>query len=106
VARFQDAYEAWIEVPFPIGDANDRLGELHDDVALADTWVAESVVPYFKEKRFVPAVPDVLQELRTLRERAVALGEADGAPEYVTYIDLLANVYQSFLEEGGETGPA
>jgi hypothetical protein len=85
---------------FPIGEAEDSIGVLHDDVALVDTWVAESVVPYAKDGRYVPAVPDVMGELRRLRERATALGTADGAPDYLRYIGLLSAVYEAFLGEG------
>lgn len=52
-----------------------------------------------KDGRFIPASPDVLGELRALRDRANALGDVDGAAEYLRYIDLLSDVYGAFLHE-------
>jgi hypothetical protein len=89
-----------------MGSAEDDLGELHADIALADTWVAESVVTYLKRGTFLPAKIDVLHELKALHIRAIALGNAGGAAEYLQYIDLLSNLYEAFLREGDQTGPA
>jgi len=102
MVTFDEAYDAWMGAPFPIGDAEDGTGVLHDDVALVDTWVAESVVPYVKDGRFIPATPDVLRELRALNDRASALGDVDGAPEYLRYIGLLSDVYDAFLQRRPE----
>jgi hypothetical protein len=99
MVAFREAYDAWMGVPFPSGDAEDSIGDLHDDVALVDTWVAESVVPYVKHGAFIPATPDVLGELQALSERATALGAAGGAPEYLRYIVLLSDLYSGFLRE-------
>jgi hypothetical protein len=96
---FREAHDAWMRAPFPIGDAEDGIGVLHDDVALVDTWVAESVVPYVKDGKFIPASPDVLGELQALSDRAIALGDVDGAPEYLRYIGVLSDVYGAFLQE-------
>ena len=97
VDEFGGAYRTWMDAPFP---AEDEVGVLHDDVALADTRVADSVVPYVKRGVFVPATPTALGTLRALRVRAVALGDAGEATEYLIYIDLLADLYEAFLHEG------
>ena len=99
MGTFREAYEAWMQAPFPIGDAEDQTGVLHDDVALVDTWVAESVVPYIKLGSFVPAKAPLVEELHALSNRASELGDADGAPEYLRYVGLLSDVYGAFLRE-------
>jgi hypothetical protein len=99
VVTFREAYDAWIDVPFPFGDAEDSIGNLHDDVALVDTWVAESVIPYVKYGTYVRAIPDVLKELQALNRRAAAPGIGDGAAEYLQYIVLLSDLYGAFLSE-------
>lgn len=96
-----DAYAAWRREPFPRGGSDDVVGELHADLALADSWVAESIIPFVERQRFVPAQVDVPQELRVIRERAAALGDPDRAREYLRYAELLSDVYGAFLREGG-----
>jgi hypothetical protein len=103
---FQSAYRAWRGRPFPPGSADDAFDELHADLALADSWVAESVVPYVESGTHQPAKVDVLTELSGLRRRAERLepaAEGDDAPlaaDYCQYIDILMNVYTRFLALG------
>jgi hypothetical protein len=100
---FRTAYQAWRERPFPPGSPDDDVDELHADLALADSWVAESVIPYIEDGSHQPANVDVLSELRALRRRAEKL-ETTAKPEesrlavdYRDYIDALAEVYTRFL---------
>jgi hypothetical protein len=76
------------------------LDEVRADLALADTWVAESVIPFVERGQFLPAQVDVLQELRLLRERAATLSSSDRATECQRYAELLSGVYEAFLREG------
>lgn len=103
VGSFGEAYTTWRERPFPAGSSTDALDELHADLALADTWVAESVVPFVERGLKQPAEVDVVGELSKLRDRAVELGSAATgedarlASEYRDYIDLLVRAYTGFL---------
>ena len=103
MSTFAEAFEAWRRVPFPMGSPEDDLDELHADIALADTWVAESVIPFAEQGTFVPAAVDVLHELQALNDRAMRFGETDPVAEYLAYVGLLADVYEAFLREGGQT---
>jgi hypothetical protein len=55
---------------------------LHADLALADTWVTDTVVPSVEHGVGVgqPAQVDVLAELGALRVRAVELASSNDAP--------------------------
>ena len=99
---FEDAYIAWRNQPFPPGSADDSLDELHADLALADAWVADSVIPYVERGIFQPAQLDVIGELGKLRDRAVELrpGEDPSLSDaYRDYSDLLVRVYEGFLSK-------
>jgi hypothetical protein len=103
MVRLQEAYAAWRTEPFPHGGSHDELGELHADLALADTWVAESVIPYVERGVYEPANVDVMSSLAELRARLEALASAGDVgvkasmADYSRYIDLLAEVYEAFL---------
>ena len=103
MGEFEDAYASWRSRPFPPGSTNDSLDELHADLALADTWVAETVIPFVEHGVSDPARIDVVNELRKLRSRAEELGRAsDGeearqAASYRDYFDVLLRVYEGFL---------
>jgi hypothetical protein len=103
MATFADAYEAWRRQPIPRGAADDAVDELHAALVLADSWVAESVIPLVERARFVPAELDVLGELTKMRDRAVALRDPARVTEYLTYIELLTDVYGAFLRERPST---
>jgi hypothetical protein len=98
---FTEAYTAWRSLPFPPGSTEDTLDELHADLALADTWVADSVIPYVERGIYEPAQVDVLDTLRTLRNRAGALRDRGPDPglagRYIKYVDVLLRVYHEFL---------
>lgn len=100
---FEAAYVAWRNRPFPPGSHDDSLDELHADLALADGWVADSVIPYVERGIFQPAQLDVIEELARLRDRAVDLRGAGGEDDptlsdaYRDYADLLLRVYEGFL---------
>jgi hypothetical protein len=108
VAGFEKAYADWRDRRFPPGSANDAVDELHADLALADTWVAEAAVPVMDGREHTPVRVDVSGELRALRKRATALlehvGTADQAlvTSYVDYIDALAAVYESLPPENSD----
>jgi hypothetical protein len=104
MTELDDAYAAWVGEPFPPGSGNDELGELHADLVLADTWVAESIIPYVEHELYEPAAIDVSAGLAALRSRATSLGAAADDSEdealvarYVRYIDLLEQAYDALL---------
>jgi hypothetical protein len=100
---FAKAYAAWRQRSFPPGSANEAIDELHADLALADSWVADSVIPYEENRIHEPAQVDVLAELTRLRGRADQLASAENADDaqlalaYRDYIDSLSEVYGRFL---------
>jgi hypothetical protein len=102
---FQDAYESWKNQPFPSGSSWDELDEVHADLALADTWVADTVGPFIESGVYRPAQVDVIGTLDKIRNRAIQLGaQGEGedkrlAEEYAKYAGLLQSVYQGFLRE-------
>jgi hypothetical protein len=97
----RECYDLLRQEPFPTGGRDDDLDELHADLALADSWVAESVIPFVERGSFAPAKVDVLQALRTMREQARGLRDPDARSAYLRYIDLLSRVYETFLRAGG-----
>jgi hypothetical protein len=105
LTSFPDAYRAWRKRPFPLGSTNDALDDLHADLALADTWVAEAVVPYIERGVHQPLQFAVIPELTRLRTRADEVAKEVGpadirlANEYGEYVDLLMNVYRAFLKQ-------
>jgi hypothetical protein len=109
--KLEIAYAAWRRQAFPTGSPVDALDELHADLVLADTWVAESVIPYVKRGIYSPARVDVLGTLSDLRHRAKRLAESvagedrDQARKYDEYAHLLEVVYEAFLRGGEEAPP-
>ncbi|GAA1753285.1 hypothetical protein [Agromyces humatus] len=94
----------WRDAPFPPGSNNDQLDELHADLALIDTWVAESLLPYLHSRTWEPAVPDVFGALDQLER---SLGQLELGPEdrqqsgrYLEYALLLRGAYDAFLRMG------
>jgi hypothetical protein len=99
---FEDKVVAWRNAPFPPGSAHDPLDEAHADLALVETWVADSLLPYIDHQVWRPAVPDVFGALDEI-ERSLAgmdLGPDDRAlaGRYVAYVSLLRTAYEAFLE--------
>jgi hypothetical protein len=104
MADLRSTYDEWRDREFPPGSSCNSLDELHADLALADTWVAESVIPYIDHGRYLPAKVDVPVVLRTLVARAEALERsrpdvARVAADYADYARLLERVYNAFLSE-------
>jgi hypothetical protein len=106
VGGFEDAYTTWRSQRFPPGSAHEALDELHADLVLADTWVAETVIPFVEHGVHHPARVNVIDELRKLRSRAVALGQAGEledkrlADSYRDYAELLLRLYEGFIARG------
>jgi hypothetical protein len=105
VASFSAAYASWRDEPFPSGSTDDVLDEIHADLVLVDTWVAESVIPFVKHGQYEPARVDVLGGIDDIRRRAVAAERSatdDGrtlAVAYETYANRLEAVYRALLAE-------
>jgi hypothetical protein len=105
MTTFADRYAVWRNRPFPAGSADDSVDELHADLALVDSWVAESVVPFVERGLYRPAGVDVIGELWRLRARATELAGTRGqddatlAGSYTSYLDLLIDLYDDFLRQ-------
>jgi hypothetical protein len=99
----QSAYAAWRHQSFPTGSADDSVDELHANLILADTWVAEAAIPFFESGVYRPAAVDVIGEIRKLddlaRELRSGLAEEHQrqVDEYRHYAGLLIAVYEEFL---------
>jgi streptogramin lyase len=104
---FEDDYQAWREYPFPVGSARDDLDELHADLVWADTWVADTLIPFVQHGRVAPVHPtvDFIASVEELRDRSVEMAaSADGldhetAVRYREYAELLLRVYSRYLAE-------
>ena len=82
MTELDDACESWQRQPFPPGSSDDAIDELHADLALADSWIAEAVLRLVEHGQLKFARVDVIDELRTLAERAAKVeltaSDADG----------------------------
>jgi hypothetical protein len=101
---FEELVREWRDAPFPPGSTVDALGEIHDDLALYDIWVAESVLLYVKRGVWEPAAPDVLGALDELTRRAMSFSPAStddsvAISGYLGYAEILRTVYSAFLRE-------
>lgn len=109
MAGFQNVYESWKERPFPSGSSWDALDEIHSDLAVADTWVADTVIPFIEHGVYRPAQVDVIGTLEKIRNRAIQLrakGEGEDkrlADEYARYAEILQSVYQGFLSKSARS---
>lgn len=73
MVNFQEAYASWREQTFPSGSSCDALDEIHADLALADAWVAETVIPFIQHGVYRPAQVDVVGTPEKIRDRAIQL---------------------------------
>lgn len=103
MTRFDNLYGKWHAAGFPSTTMNDEVDELHKDLILYDSWVAESVIPFVKNGRHVPAVPDVVRTLDEFMQRAEVLAQRLGGQDLVSvqeqmaYAKCLAELYAEFL---------
>jgi len=92
----------WQKLGFPKGSRDEELDEIHADLALCDSWVAESLVPYLRTGRWTPAIPNVLQTLddiiARLNQRQKQVYDRALIDQYLRYAMLLRAVYKGFLE--------
>lgn len=108
MTAFIQAFRSWKEAPFPDDGPSEELGELHADLALVDSWVAESLVPYVKNHTYKPAKVDVFAKLDEIQARAEGIehdryGEfRELAHSYYIYANLLRIAYTAFVKEQGE----
>jgi hypothetical protein len=73
---FECAYSRWREQPFPLGSSLDALDELHADLALVDTWVADALVPFVEHGMYRHIQVDPIQKLEEIRDSATELGKS------------------------------
>ena len=106
---FDDLYRRWRGVPFPHGSHRDDVDELHADLALVDTWVAETVVPYVERGLIAPppkvdigaGVQGIRNRVRVLRDGATG-EELAILNRYMDYVDLIDELYVAFRKEHPE----
>jgi hypothetical protein len=90
-------------MPFPEGSADDDVDELHADLALVDTWIAEAIVPFVDEGVIVPVKVDPLAALHEINARATRLaistsaGDKKRLEQYLRYAEALREAYEAFL---------
>jgi hypothetical protein len=90
-------------MPFPPNSKTKELGELHDELALVDTWVANAIIPFVEDGVYRPIKVDPLAELEKIRDRATELGRSfppgdrERLDPYIRYADALREVYERFL---------
>ena len=104
MTTFVSAYASWRAEPFPPGSTRDDLDELHADLALIDTWVADTVVLYAERGVLAPpAKVDIRQGIRRLAERLDNLPRTDKDPQseallaaYERYLALTAEVFEAY----------
>ena len=110
-ASLDQLYRAWRQLEFPRKSSDADLEELHADIALADHWVTEAVVPYVTRSKFTPARIDLIAELARYEARAAALAarlepeEQALAARYSAYIEAQRAVYAAFLERAPASEP-
>jgi hypothetical protein len=100
---FNDTVRAWREAPFPPGSSIDVLDEIHADLALYDSWVADSLLPYLDHGVWSPAKVDVLGSLDALTQQIEELNsdqisDTQAVAHYLNYTELLRAVYAAFLQ--------
>ncbi|MCU1362891.1 MAG: hypothetical protein JWM55_719, partial [Acidimicrobiaceae bacterium] len=102
---FRDLVSRWRDQPFPPGSSDESIDELHSELALADSWVADSVIPYIERGVRIPGKVDVVGKLRELQTRAMELARGSDASsqpvlqDYLRRIEILTQIYQSFLQK-------
>lgn len=102
MASLESSYGEWRAAPLPSGNGSEDFGEIHADLVLVDSWVAEYVIPFVERGiKHSPRV-DVSGALTDLRRR---LSDLDRGPvvskraladEYSRYIAMLEELWQSF----------
>jgi hypothetical protein len=98
----------WLATPFPADGRDPRVNDLHADLALADTWVAEEATPVINGRgRQKPGI-DVSGGLGQLELRlqavrpAVTDGDRELLDSYLAYLGILVQVHRS-LEDMDES---
>lgn len=104
MSALDEAIRVWRGTPFPRGSAVEALDEAHADLALYDTWVAETVIPFVERGIWNPAVADVVGALDNLTGqvdelRSAGTDDPEAANGYMAYAELLRAVYLAFLDE-------
>ena len=81
LTHVERAYKKWREKPFPPGSPSDPLDDLHADLALVDTWVAEAIVPFVEQGVYRPIQVDPLEKLKQIQDRATELAKSGSADD-------------------------
>ena len=112
---FQSRYSAWRERAAPKGSEDDALSELHADLMLVDSWLAETIIPVATRRRYVEPKVDISAALKDIVARAEAFKasmsgtQRDEAMSYLSYGEDLERLHAAFcdaLERGGFDRPS
>jgi hypothetical protein len=105
MTSFEGLYRRWRGVPFPPGSHRDDVDELHADLALVDTWIVDTIVPYAENGVITAPRVDIGAGIKGIRDRAIALCEGASDEErdilnrYLDYVDLIDMLYAAFRTE-------
>lgn len=107
--EFAAKYEDWRSAPFPPGGSSDDANEVHADLVVVDTWIADLVMPFVKEGRLVEQKVDIRAAVDRLLTQCQQLARSDRgedqilAREYVCYLNRLRALYGVYLQLGSKT---
>jgi len=102
----QDPIEAWRQCLFPTGSSIESIDSLHAELALADSWVAEDIVPFLERGMYKPDADTVMNQLSKLEAKLLRAIEAADMNEkgiltsYLNYCEILEAAYSAFLTIG------
>jgi len=65
--RLADALERWQRAPFPLGDADDEVDELHAQLGYWDSIVSDVLVPLAEGRELAPVRLDISAGLAEFR---------------------------------------
>jgi hypothetical protein len=102
---FVTASSKWMDEPFPAGSANDEIDEVHAELVMVDTWVADLVMPYLMHGRVFTDRVGVGAPLEQMRKRLNELRLSSSPVEttvlerYSAYAQLLEDLFSAFQVE-------
>lgn len=104
MGTFESAYRAWREAPFPGGSSNDKVDELRAELILADTWLADTLIPFVEEGRRWEDTSDISERLdRIFAEAeehmgALAVADREKLLLYCGYASLMRRAITGYTE--------
>lgn len=97
-----DIFEQWLSEPFPRGSENDKLDELHSDLAYVDAMVASTIIPYLKRGVFDEhpyldrdEICRIVDDSRAFRTHLPE--ERERAEQYARYGSVLLRALEAYI---------